>query len=190
MPTRRYAASMSSSDSVAWNFCRGRAVGIVERRRPETLEIVLHRPLQRRVRQQVGHRADHLRFHARLGHQRRAIGDLAHPLDQPRQLRQVRARGSGSAPWRTPAPRWARSRRHPASHNARAHRTACVRACSSRRHSSAPPRPARCARDAARRRRATPGRGTRNRCACWPATPPRSRRRTTPDARRSRHRHR
>ena len=75
------------------------AVRLVERRRPEALEVFVHRLLQRRVAHQVGDRADHLGRHLRLGHQRRAVGDLAHPGDQLRQRRQVARRGSGSAPW-------------------------------------------------------------------------------------------
>ena len=103
---------MSSSRQRRLELRRGRAVRVVERRRAEALEVVVHRASPAACCQQVGHRADHLRSHPRLGHQRRAVGDLAHALDQPRQLRQVRARGSGSAPWRGPAPRSARCRRH------------------------------------------------------------------------------
>ena len=70
-----------------------RAVRVVERRRAEALEIVVHRALQRRVAEQVGHRAEHLDFHPRFRHQRRTLGDLPHALDQPRQFGPI-ARGT------------------------------------------------------------------------------------------------
>ena len=73
---------MSSARQRRLDLGRIFAVRRIERRRPEPLELALHRLFERRVAEQVRHGGRHLHLDLGLGHQRGAVRDLAHALDQ------------------------------------------------------------------------------------------------------------
>jgi hypothetical protein len=97
--------------------------------------------------------------HGGLSHQRGAVGDLAHALEQRVHVGDVAGAYDVAHLGLGPAPRSARCRRHPDRRSGCARRSAYARACSSRRHSSARPHPARSGPDAGRRRHGWNGRG-------------------------------
>ena len=88
---RRHAEALEAGGDVGRaergaDRIRERAVGVVEDRRPEALEIVVHQLLERIVPHQVAHGAHHLAGHRGLRHERRALGDRP---DAPHQRGQV-----------------------------------------------------------------------------------------------------